>query len=110
MNLARAVDTIKTRDALTEHNIVPVLADWSQANDHIKAAVEKLESASIPLLAVFPAGKPHEPIILRDLISQKDVLDAIAKAGPSTAKGETPAPTASTTTSAANPATLPARN
>jgi hypothetical protein len=36
------------------------------------------------VLAIFPAGST-EPIILRDLLSESDVLDALKKAGPSKA-------------------------
>ena len=45
--------------------------------------------SSIPVLAIFPAAgagsTAPEPIVLRDLITERQVLDAIEKAGPSAA-------------------------
>jgi suppressor for copper-sensitivity B len=63
-----------------------VLADWSDHNDMIKRKLAELESNSIPVLAIYPAGKPDEVIILRDTLTQKQLLAALEKAGPSEGK------------------------
>ena len=44
--------------------------------------LESLNSRSIPLLAIFPPDAKG-PIIIRDLISKGDVIEALQKAGPS---------------------------
>ena len=66
---------------------MPLLADWTEESPEIKAMLETLQSRSIPVLAVFPAGGPNDPppapIILRDLITESQVLDALKQAGPS---------------------------
>jgi suppressor for copper-sensitivity B len=86
-NLRFAIETSRVRDAIERNKVVPVLADWTEPSDEIKLALESLGSKSIPVLAIFPAGKPGEPlpepIVLRDLLSEAQVLAAIEEAGPS---------------------------
>jgi thiol:disulfide interchange protein len=87
LNLASAIETSKVKAALEKNHVVPVLADWSDGSDEIRRVLESLGSRSIPLLAIYPAAKPGaslpEPIILRDLLTESQVLDAIERAGPS---------------------------
>ena len=71
-----------------ENQVVPMLADWTDKSHVIKKALNDLGSNSIPLLAIYPAGgSDKDVIILRDLLTQGDVLDALEKAGASKAKG-----------------------
>ena len=87
LNLATAIETTRVKAALDTNRVVPLLADWTEESPEIKAMLETLQSRSIPVLAIFPAGKPNEtprdPIVLRDLITESQVLDAIQQAGPS---------------------------
>jgi thiol:disulfide interchange protein len=87
LNLATAIETDKVREAIEANRIVPLLADWTEESPEIKATLESLESKSIPVLAIFPAVPPGRdargPIVLRDLITETQVLDAIRQAGPS---------------------------
>lgn len=98
-NLAYAIETDRVRAAIEKNRVVPVLADWTDGSPEIKAALEGLQSRSIPLLAIYPAAGPGEPaadpIVLRDLITERQVLDAIEQAGPSK-PGATPMRAAAT--------------
>jgi thiol:disulfide interchange protein/DsbC/DsbD-like thiol-disulfide interchange protein len=82
-NMATAIDTEEVREALAKNNIVPLLADWTDGSQEIKDALASLRSNSIPLLAIYPADRPNEPIILRDLVTKQQLLNAIEEAGPS---------------------------
>jgi len=88
-NLATAIETRKVKSAIEENGIVPLLADWTDGSQEIKDMLASLQSKSIPVLAVYPAAEPgatpREPIILRDLITESQVLGAIQEAGPSRA-------------------------
>ncbi len=84
-NLKRAIDTPRVSALLEENGVVPMLADWTDQSEEIKQTLESLGSKSIPLLAIFPAETPDQPIILRDLISESAVLEALQRAGPSVA-------------------------
>jgi len=82
-NLKNSIET-KTVKALVEKNgVVPMLADWTDKSDSIKNKLAELGSNSIPVLAIYPADNPDEPIILRDALLESQVLEALEKAGPS---------------------------
>ncbi len=83
VNYNVAINTEATRKVIEELDAVPMLADWTDRNDEIKAKLAELESRSIPVLAIYPGANPNQPIVLRDLVSQTDVVNALKKAGPS---------------------------
>ncbi len=83
MNLKFVIETDEIREALAANKIVPLLADYTEGSPEIKEALNSLQSTSIPLLAIFPADRPDQPIVLRDVITQQQLLEAIEQAGPS---------------------------
>lgn len=84
-----ALNTEPTADLLDELNAVAMVADWSDRdNPEIKEKLSELQSRSIPVLAIYPGSQPDRPIILRDLVSQQTVLDALKEAGPSQSPGQ----------------------
>jgi len=85
-NLFVAIETAAVRDAIQQNKVVPMLADYTDGSAEIKEALEALKSKSIPLLAIFPAQDPQKPIVLRDLLTKQQVLDALHRAGPSKAE------------------------
>ncbi|HUT09714.1 MAG TPA: thioredoxin family protein [Thermoguttaceae bacterium] len=83
-NLKFAVDTQAVRDLVEKNQVVPMLGDWTDRSPMIKQAINDLGYNSIPVLAVWPAEKPDSKVIvLADLLSQSDVLEALKAAGPS---------------------------
>jgi thiol:disulfide interchange protein len=80
-NLNFAIETPKVRNALQTRKIIPMLADWTDGSPEIKAMLESLNSKSIPVLAFFPPttqDSPNaSPIVLRDLVTETQVLTAI---------------------------------
>ena len=86
-NLQFAIETDRVKSTLSRNRVVPVLADWTDGSEEIREALERLGSRSIPVLAIYPSSKPGEtlsdPIILRDLLSESQVLAALEEAGPS---------------------------
>ena len=86
-NLATAIETSKVKAEIERNRVVPLLADWTDGSPEIKLMLESLQSKSIPVLAIFPPARsgdrPPEPIVLRDLITETQVLSAIREAGPS---------------------------
>ncbi|MGD9721106.1 MAG: thioredoxin family protein [Pirellulales bacterium] len=85
VNLATAIETEAVKQQIDEKRIVPMLADWTDGSDEIKQALESIQRNSIPQLVFYPAGKPNAPIVLSDLVTKQQVLEAIEKAGPSKA-------------------------
>ena len=87
LNLATAIETDRVKAVLDKNRVVPVLADWTDGSDEIREFLEMLGSRSIPLLAIYPGSKPGEPlrdpIVLRDLLTEGQVIAALEQAGPS---------------------------
>jgi thiol:disulfide interchange protein len=82
-NLLFSINTEQVKELVEKNDVVTLLADWTDENDTIKQALLELNSQSIPLLAIYPADPTREVVVLRDLISQSNVLEALAEAGPS---------------------------
>ena len=85
-----AIETEDVRQVMEQNKVVPLLADYTDGSPEIKAMLETLKSASIPLLAIYPADKPSQPIVLRDVVTKQMVLDALKQAGPSKIGGSKP--------------------
>jgi thiol:disulfide interchange protein len=84
LNLLTAINRKEVADLVEANDVMPLLADWTDKNSTIKQGLNDLNSNSIPLLAIYPAGKGKDGvIILRDAITKNQLLEALAKAGPS---------------------------
>ncbi|GIW94018.1 MAG: hypothetical protein KatS3mg110_2059 [Pirellulaceae bacterium] len=82
-NLLTAINTAEVKALVERNGVVPLLADWTDANEEIEESLRELNSNSIPLLAIYPAGKPEQVIVLRDVITKRQLLEALERAGPS---------------------------
>jgi suppressor for copper-sensitivity B len=85
-NMKLAIDRPNVADLVNENKVVPLLADWSDRGEEIFKKIQELDSLSIPLLAIYPPDPQAEPIILRDLITESQLLEALKQAGPSAPK------------------------
>lgn len=83
LNYEVAINTHETREVIDELNAVALYADWTDYSPEIKQKLEELNSRSIPLLAIYPGSRPNEPIILRDIVTQDRVIEALREAGAS---------------------------
>ncbi len=88
VNSEVALNRQEVADVVEELDAVTLLADWSDESPDIEKKLKELGSNSIPLLAIYPAGKPNQPIILRDLLSSKQVVAALKEAGASKSGGK----------------------
>ncbi len=83
LNMWWAINTQAVRQAVEKNGVIAVEADWTQPNAELEAKLGELNSRSIPILAIYPAGRPEEVIILRDIVTAKQVVKALEEAGPS---------------------------
>jgi len=83
VNYKVAINTEETGRLVNELAAIPMLADWTDHSEQIRSKLQELNSNSIPVLAIYPGSDPQNPIVLRDLVSQGDVLSALRTAGPS---------------------------
>jgi suppressor for copper-sensitivity B len=64
---------------LTAANVVPMQADWTRPDDGIARFLAANNRYGIPFNAVYGPGAPGG-IVLPELLTERDVLDALAKA------------------------------
>jgi thiol:disulfide interchange protein len=83
VNRKFAIERDEVKQLVEQNDVVTLLADWTDRSKLIENALAELNSRSIPLLAVYPADPAQEVIVLPDLLTQADVLDALKAAGPS---------------------------
>ncbi|TWT99389.1 Thiol:disulfide interchange protein DsbD precursor [Botrimarina colliarenosi] len=81
VNSRLAINTQRVKQVVEANNVTPLLADWSDRGPAIRETLEAFGSRSIPFLAIFPADRPNEPILLPDLITERQLLEALAEAG-----------------------------
>jgi thiol:disulfide interchange protein DsbD len=80
-NSAFVFNTAEVAAAVKKHGAVPMLADWTARGKEIGDLIDKLApGASIPLCAIFPAGRPNEPIVMLGIVTRQQVIDNLAKA------------------------------
>jgi thiol:disulfide interchange protein len=83
-NSKLAIETEAVAELVKANGVAPLLADWTDKSPMIKKALNDLGYNSIPVLAIWPASpSQQEPIVLADLLTEGQVLDALNKAGPS---------------------------
>jgi thiol:disulfide interchange protein len=80
VNLATAIETEKVSKVIRQNGIVPMIADHTELPDHITRKLEELKSTAIPVLAIYPGGLSSSPIVMRDLLTEQQVLAALQKA------------------------------
>ncbi|MCA9133986.1 MAG: thioredoxin family protein [Planctomycetales bacterium] len=85
-NMKFAIDRPRVAQLVERNGVVPLLADWSEPSDEILKKIRELDSLSIPLLAIYPPDPQAEPIVLRDAITESQLLKALEQAGPSQPK------------------------
>ncbi len=80
-NMRFAIDRSKVAEVCKQNDVITMLADKSESSPAIDRKLEELGSTSIPLLAIYPPDA--EPIVLRDTITQTQLINALEEAGPS---------------------------
>ena len=80
-NLLTALDVAAVKKVVEANGVEALKADWTDEDETIEQALAELRSRSIPLLAIYPAGRPDEVLVLRDTVTKTQVLQALAVAG-----------------------------
>lgn len=75
-------DVVRTFDEL---GVVAIKADFTKRDAAIQEELNANGRSGVPLNIVYPAGRPEDKIILPETLTQSIVLEAVKKAGKSTA-------------------------
>jgi thiol:disulfide interchange protein DsbD len=78
-NERTAIDTPAVRALLAEKRVVPMKADWTNANPEITAALKRFGRVGVPFYLLYPAGDAANPVILPELLTESLLLDALRK-------------------------------
>jgi thiol:disulfide interchange protein len=79
-NLKFSINTPEVASAVDRTGVVPLLADWTDGSDEIKQMLAALGSNSIPVLALFPANRPGEALVLKDTVTRSQVVQLVESA------------------------------
>lgn len=87
---ATVLNTEATREYVTAHGIVTMVADMTRYPADETALLSKLTGpgGQVPVLAIFPAGRPNEPIVLNNGYTRGLLLKKLDEAGPSKGAAE----------------------
>jgi thiol:disulfide interchange protein DsbD len=83
VNEETVINTAPVISQMKALNVVTIKADWTKQNPEITKILQKFGRSGVPLYVIFPAGKPTEPIVLPEVITQEIVLDKLKEAGAS---------------------------
>jgi len=77
----------RTKELVEENSVITLKADATDNPPEIDALLKELgnTAGSLPFYAVYPADG-SEPIVFHGLITQRQVLDVLTQAGPSTSE------------------------
>jgi thiol:disulfide interchange protein len=80
---ATVLNTQDVRDVLRQNGVVTLVADWTKHDPEVTRKLDSLGSAQVPVVAIFPAGRPNDRVILRGFYSKATLLDKLKQAGQS---------------------------
>jgi thiol:disulfide interchange protein len=79
-NERTAIDVPAVRQAFERYGIVPMKADWTNANPEITAALKKFGRVGVPFYVLYPRDRSRGPIILPEILTENIVLEALSRA------------------------------
>jgi thiol:disulfide interchange protein len=75
-NEGLALNTKDTKELVEKHNVVPLLADFTDESEEIHRWLQKFRQNGVPLTVIFPPGK-GKPIVLTGVYTQGELLQAL---------------------------------
>jgi thiol:disulfide interchange protein len=76
-NKHNTLNSKEVRTLAEQKNILFMEVDLTDRDSVAEGLLKHLGSRSVPFLALFPGKDPYHPLIMRDLISKKRLLDAM---------------------------------
>ena len=77
------MNTVAVKEIVEQNEVVTLLADWTDRNAEIGELLGLLGSKQLPVVAIFPADRPNEPIVVRGWYTKAGLLEKLKEAGPS---------------------------
>lgn len=80
---ANVLNTEDVKKVVSQNGVETLVADWTDRDPEMAKVLEALGSKQVPVLAIFPAGKPRQPIVLIGTYTKGKLLEKLEQAGPS---------------------------
>ena len=74
-NERTAINTTPVRTLLAEKKVIPMKADWTNANPEITAALKEFGRVGVPFYVIY--RKDQAPIVLPELLTESFLLNAL---------------------------------
>lgn len=78
-NERTAINTPAVRALLREHHIVPMKADWTNANPEITQALRQFHRVGVPYYVYYPPGVGTQPVEFSELLFENALINAFSK-------------------------------
>jgi thiol:disulfide interchange protein DsbD len=79
-NEKTVLESETVRQAMAEHGVVPLKADWTRRDEVITAWLQRYGKAGVPFYLMLPADPAAAPIPLPEIITPGIVIDAFKAA------------------------------
>ena len=76
-NERTAIDTALVRALFDSKKVVPMKADWTNANPEITAALQSFGRVGVPFYVIYPSGSGNTPVVLPELLTESILADAL---------------------------------
>ncbi|HLB33542.1 MAG TPA: thioredoxin family protein, partial [Chthoniobacterales bacterium] len=73
-----AIDTSAVRALFRKHQIVPMKADWTNANVEITKALQAFGRVGVPYYVFYPAGDDTQPVTFSEFLTESDLIKAFS--------------------------------
>lgn len=80
---ATAMNTAPVRELLARNGVVPLKADYTRQDPEVSRLLKSVGAGGVPVVAIYPAGRPQAPIVFRDGYTTGKIVEALQQAGPS---------------------------
>jgi thiol:disulfide interchange protein DsbD len=81
-NERTAINTRAVREAFEQLGIVPMKADWTNSNPEITRKLAQFDRVGVPFYLFYAPGRPDDPVILPELLTEQIVLRSIGAIQP----------------------------
>ncbi len=78
-NERTAINTPAIKKLLREHHIVPMKADWTNANPEITKALREFHRVGVPYYVYYPPGEGSQPIEFSEFLFESALIKAFSK-------------------------------
>lgn len=80
---ATMLNTAAVRQLIAANSVVALKADYTRMDPEVSRLLNEVKAGGVPVIAIYPAGKPTEPIVFRDGYTKEKIVKALQEAGPS---------------------------